>query len=59
MSELFSGEVDESHYRPHDVIDLTWVNDVPAPVDAEGQPVDFDWEMPDGMTIIFPKQSKP
>ncbi|MDL2342088.1 MAG: hypothetical protein QFB87_03360 [Patescibacteria group bacterium] len=52
MEAIFSGDVNESHYRPR-IVDLTGIDDVPPPMDAQGRILDHDWELPDAMKVSF------
>ena len=63
MSEmLFSEDTDRSHYRHHistRILDLTDIDDVPAPQGLEGEPIiDYDPDLPDGMRVTFPVHSQ-
>ena len=54
METVFSGDIEKNHYRPWNVIDLTYIDDVPPPInESTGQVLAFDLNMPDAMIVRF------
>ena len=56
MEGIFSEDIDGSHYKPAEIIDLTHIDDLPPPVNPEtGQTIDLDDELPDAMVVTYPE----